>query len=117
MYNVFGFYKFKKLQSLKKKKYFLQKYLIKQNIRGTIILAKEGVNATIAGKYEDIRFFINRIKKALDIKNFDTRDHDFQSRYQKNHDFQNRDIGDDIRDISRFRRKIAGSHRHLAIKS
>ena len=72
MYNVFGFYKFKKLQSLKKKKYFLQKYLIKQNIRGTIILAKEGVNATIAGKYEDIRFFINRIKKALDIKNFDS---------------------------------------------
>ena len=40
MFNVFGFYKFKKLQSLKKKKYLLQKNLIKQNIRGTIILAK-----------------------------------------------------------------------------
>ena len=72
MFNVFGFYKFKKLQSLKKKKYLLQKYLIKQNIRGTIILAKEGVNATIAGKYEDIKFIINKIKKILDIKIFDS---------------------------------------------
>jgi UPF0176 protein len=72
MFNVFGFYKFKKLQSLKKKKYLLKKYLIKQNIRGTIILAKEGVNATIAGKYEDIRFIINTIKKTFDIKNFDS---------------------------------------------
>ena len=71
MFNVFGFYKFKKLQSLKKKKYLLQKNLIKQNIRGTIILAKEGVNATIAGKYEDIKFIINKIKKILDIKIFD----------------------------------------------
>ena len=72
MFNVFGFYKFKKLQSLKKNKYLLQKYLIDQNIRGTIILAKEGVNATIAGKYTNIRFIINKIKKTLDIKNFDS---------------------------------------------
>jgi UPF0176 protein len=70
MFSVFGFYKFKKLQSLKKKKYLLKKYLIKQNIRGTIILAKEGVNATIAGKYKDISFIKNKIKKILDIKNF-----------------------------------------------
>ena len=72
MFSVFGFYKFKKFQSLKKKKYLLQKNLIKQNIRGTIILAKEGVNATIAGKYEDIKFIINKIKKILDIKIFDS---------------------------------------------
>ena len=72
MYNVFGFYKFKKLQSLKKKKYLLQKSLIEQNICGTIILAKEGVNATIAGKSLNIRFIVNKIKKTLDIKNFDS---------------------------------------------
>ena len=71
MFNIFGFYKFKKLQSLKKKKYLLQKHLIEQNIRGTIILAKEGVNATIAGQYEDTVSIINNIKKTLDIKNFD----------------------------------------------
>ena len=72
MFNVFGFYKFKKLKFLKKKKYLLQNYLIKKNIRGTIILAKEGVNATIAGKYVDIKFIINKINKTLDIKNFDS---------------------------------------------
>ena len=72
MFSVFGFYKFKKIQSLKKNKYLLQKYLIEQNIRGTIILAKEGVNATIAGKYTNIRLIINKIKKTLDIKNFDS---------------------------------------------
>ena len=73
MFNVFGFYKFKKLQSLKKQKYLLQKYLIEQNIRGTIILAKEGVNGTIAGKSAYIRFIINKIKKTLDIKKFDSK--------------------------------------------
>ena len=62
MFNVFGFYKFKKLQSLKKKKYLLQKYLIEQNIRGTIVLAKEGINATIAGRSVDIKFIVNKIK-------------------------------------------------------
>ena len=72
MFSVFGFYKFKKLQFLSKKKYLLQNYLIKKNIRGTIILAKEGVNATIAGKYVDIKFIINKINKTLDIKNFDS---------------------------------------------
>ena len=72
MFNVFGFYKFKKLQFLRKKKYLLQNYLIKKNLRGTIILAKEGVNATIAGKYVDIKFIINKINKTLDIKNFDS---------------------------------------------
>jgi len=72
MFNVFGFYKFKKLQSLKKHKYLLQKYLIEQNIRGTIILAKEGVNGTIAGKPANIRFIINKINKTLDIKKFDS---------------------------------------------
>ena len=72
MFNVFGFYKFKKLQSLKKQKYFLQKYLVDQNIRGTIILAKEGFNGTIAGKPTYIRFIVNKIKKTLNIKEFDS---------------------------------------------
>ena len=72
MFYVLGFYKFKKLQSLKKHKYLLQKYLIEQNIRGTIILAKEGVNATIACKLVNIKFIINKIKKILDIKKFNS---------------------------------------------
>ena len=72
MFNVFGFYKFKKIQSLKKNKHLLQKYLIEHNIRGTIIISKEGINATISGKFLDIILIKNKIKNMLYIKNFDS---------------------------------------------
>ena len=72
MFNVFGFYKFKKLKSLCKNKSLNQKNLFQKNIRGTIILAKEGVNASIAGQYKDIIFIKNEIKKILYIKSFDS---------------------------------------------
>ena len=55
MFDIFGFYKFKKLTSLKKNKILLQDFLIKKNIRGTIIIASEGVNATISGKTSDVK--------------------------------------------------------------
>ena len=59
MFEVFGFYKFIKLTSLKKNKTILQKILIKKNIKGTIIISKEGLNGTISGKLIDIKFTIN----------------------------------------------------------
>ena len=68
MFDVFGFYKFKKLTSLKKNKVLLQNYLIKKNIRGTIIIASEGVNATISGKANDLKSTITKIKKILILK-------------------------------------------------
>ena len=46
MFDVFGFYKFKKIKSLKKNRSFLQNYLFKKKVRGTIILATEGINAS-----------------------------------------------------------------------
>ena len=63
MFNVFGFYKFKKLKSLEKNKFLLQNYLFKKNIRGSIILATEGINVTISGKPLDLKNTINKIKK------------------------------------------------------
>ena len=72
MFDVFGFYKFKRLISLKKKKVLLQDFLIKKNIRGTIIIASEGVNATISGKASDLKSTIIKIKKTLDFKKFDS---------------------------------------------
>ena len=50
MFDVFGFYKFKKLNSLKKNKVILQNFLLKHNIRGTLILLKKVLNGTISGK-------------------------------------------------------------------
>ena len=72
MFEVFGFYKFKKLNLLKKNKILFQKFLIKKNIRGTIIISKEGINATISGKSADIKSTTNKIKKIFDFKKFDS---------------------------------------------
>jgi UPF0176 protein len=72
MFEIFGFYKFKKIKSLKKNKALLQDFLIKKNIRGTVIIANEGVNATISGKPLDIKAAITKIKKILDFKKFDS---------------------------------------------
>ena len=72
MFEVFGFYKFKKLTSLKNNKILLQDFLVKKNIRGTVIIASEGVNATISGKPLDLKVAITMIKKILDFKKFDS---------------------------------------------
>ena len=72
MFKVFGFYKFTKIKSLKKIKVLLQKFLIKKNIRGSIIIANEGINATISGKTANINSTIAKIKMILNCKKFDS---------------------------------------------
>ena len=44
MFVILGFYKFKKLKLLKKNKLILHKYFIEMNIRGSLIISKEGLN-------------------------------------------------------------------------
>ena len=72
MFEILGFYKFKKIKFLKKNKLLLQNFLINKNIRGTIIIANEGLNATISGKVDDLKLSIDKIKKILDFKKFDS---------------------------------------------
>ena len=50
IFNIFGFYKFKKINNLKKIKLKLQDSLLKHNFRGSIIISQEGINGTISGK-------------------------------------------------------------------
>ena len=71
MFEVFGFYKFTKIKSLKKNKTLLQDFLIKKEIRGTIIIANEGLNGTISGKSKNIKDIINKLKKVFSFKKFD----------------------------------------------
>ena len=59
MFYIFGFYKFKKLSYLKRIKNILLQKLIQLNLRGTIIISKEGVNGSISEK--------NNIKKLKKI--------------------------------------------------
>jgi UPF0176 protein len=71
MFDVFGFYKFKKINSLKKNKIFLHDLLIKNNIRGTIIISKEGLNGTISGQKKNLDAVIKKILILFNLKNFD----------------------------------------------
>ena len=72
MLKVLGFYKFVKVKSLKKNKDFLQKFLISNHIRGTIIIAKEGLNGTISGSINDIDKTNKKLKSLFSFKQFDS---------------------------------------------
>ena len=84
MFEVLGFYKFVKITSLKKNKDFIQKFLIKNKIRGTIIIAKEGLNGTISGKIKDIEKTTKKIKSIFSFKNFDSSNNS-KSKFQPFH--------------------------------
>ena len=84
MFTVFGFYKFKKSNFLKKNKEFLQREILKNNISGTIILSQEGINGTIAGKRRNISQIIKSLKKVLNFKDFDSKNMS-QCRFQPFH--------------------------------
>ncbi|MBD1157419.1 rhodanese-related sulfurtransferase [Pelagibacterales bacterium SAG-MED20] len=84
MFQVFGFYKFAKIKSLKKNKLLIHNFLIKKNIRGTIIIANEGINATISGKVIDLKSTISKIKEIFDFKKFDS-ENTSKSKFQPFH--------------------------------
>ena len=71
MFKVFGFYKFIKIKSLKRNKDILQKFISSNNIRGTIIISKEGLNGTISGQIKDIDITIKKLKSLFLFKHFD----------------------------------------------
>ena len=70
MYSIFGFYKFKKIKTLKKYQLLFQREISKNNVRGTIILSSEGINGTIAGKKDNISKIIKILKKLNGKKHF-----------------------------------------------
>ena len=84
MLKVFGFYKFIKIKSLKKNKNILQKFLSIKNIKGTIIIAKEGLNGTISGRVKDVNKTIKKLKSLFSFKQFDN-SNDSKSKFQPFH--------------------------------
>jgi len=84
MYQVFGFYKFKKIKSLKKLKEELLTKLLKSDLRGNIILSPEGINGTITGKKQNINKFNKIIKSKIKISNFDSQNTS-ESKFQPFH--------------------------------
>ena len=72
MFTIFGFYKFQKINNLKKNQIKLNNLLLDKNINGSIIISKEGLNGSISGMNKDIKTTIIRLKKILNIKEFDS---------------------------------------------
>ena len=72
MFTVFGFYNFQKINDLKKNQKILKNILINNNIYGSIIISKEGLNGSISGNYNDIKNSIIKLKKIFGVKNFDS---------------------------------------------
>jgi len=84
MFSVFGFYKFKKILSLKKHKNFFQSEFLNNKIRGSLILASEGINGTIAGERKSILKIKNLLRKKLKFSKFDSHNHSL-SKFQPFH--------------------------------
>ena len=84
MFKVVGFYKFTKVKSLKKNKDSLQKFLFLNHIRGTIIIAKEGLNGTISGSIKDIDNTTKKLKSLFSFKQFDS-SNESKSKFQPFH--------------------------------
>ncbi len=79
MFYIFGFYKFKRLSRLKKIRETFQKELIEANIRGTIIVSREGLNGSISGKNKNIQKIKKKIKNICKFKKFDSENISFNT--------------------------------------
>ena len=72
MFTVFGFYKFKQINNLNRNKKLLNNLLLKKNIRGTIIISREGINGSLSGKNKDLNETIRKIKIIFKLKEFNS---------------------------------------------
>ena len=72
MFIILGFYKFKNLKSLKRHKAILENLFSENDIRGTLIISKEGLNGTLSGKSKNIFKISKIIKNLFKIKKFDS---------------------------------------------
>ena len=84
MFNIFGFYKFTNITKLKKHKQDLQLFMVKNEVRGFLIIAKEGINGTISGKKNAITLVEKKILKQFNFKTFDSRNNS-SSKFQPFH--------------------------------
>ena len=72
MFTIFGFYRFQQIKKLKKNQKTLNNFLINNNVYGSVIISKEGINGSVSGKNNDIKNCIIQLKKIFNIKNFDS---------------------------------------------
>ncbi len=70
---VYTFYRFLKINDKKKLKKEFDKYLSGKPIRGTILIADEGINGSVSSDIENLDKLILFIKKAINIRKLDVK--------------------------------------------
>ena len=65
---IVSFYRFIGLKNTKAIKEKIENNLIKKNLKGTILIATEGINGSVAGKEDDIEILLKFIKLTLKIR-------------------------------------------------
>ena len=63
MFLTIAFYQFVSLENIDQLQAFILKFCQKNSIKGTILLASEGINGTISGDEKKIQKFIEFIKE------------------------------------------------------
>ena len=69
MFLTIAFYQFVSLENIDQLQAFILKFCQKNSIKGTILLASEGINGTISGDEKKIQKFIEFIKEDSFFKN------------------------------------------------
>ena len=72
MFTISGFYKFKRINFLKKHKTYLENEISNTSIRGSIIISSEGINGSLAGNSKDIFKILKLLKKEFKFTEFDS---------------------------------------------
>ncbi len=70
---IYSFYRFTNISNIKKIKKQLDLFLLKGNIKGTVLIAKEGINGTLSGHETDLQNCIKYIKKLINIKKLEVK--------------------------------------------
>ncbi len=65
---VYTFYRFKDINKIDEYKNIFEKYLLNKDIKGTILIANEGINGSISGPKKSLDRFIKLMKSCLNIR-------------------------------------------------
>jgi len=69
MYQIISFYKFSNIVDIESLRSLLYEFCTDNNIKGTIIIANEGINCSLSGKQESIKAFCRFLKNYSFLDN------------------------------------------------
>jgi len=77
-FQINTFYRFKNISNIRTIKDDIEEYIKEFDLKGTILLAREGINGSISGKERDLKKVIKFIKKILNIRKLEIKVNDVE---------------------------------------